>query len=66
VNYAALPGGQAAGTQENIRRLAAHVLSQNPAVITDPPSSAFIHHNNPPGRLTIAQFVEYDQRYPSF
>lgn len=64
VNYAALPGGQAANTQENIRRLAAYTASQNPSLILDPHSAPFIREHKPPYRLTLAQFAEYDQRYP--
>ena len=63
VNYAALPGGQAANTQENIRRLAAYAADQNPSILMDPASSSFIQKEKPPQRLTLAQFAEYDQRY---
>lgn len=63
VNYSALPGGQAANTQENIRRLAAYAADQNPSILMDPASSSFIQEHKPPHRLTLAQFAEYDQRY---
>jgi hypothetical protein len=64
VNYAALPGGQAANTSENIRRLAAFIQQQNPAVLLDPASAAFVQQQTHAQRfVSLAQFAEYDSRY---
>lgn len=64
VNYGFLPQGQSASTKENIRRLAAHILTLNRSVYVDPGTDYFVHAGQPPVRfLSMSQFTEYDARY---
>jgi hypothetical protein len=64
VNYAALPGGASTSRLENMRRLAAHLLAQNPQLSLDPETAAFVKDGKPPVRfVSTTHFAEYDQRY---
>lgn len=64
VNYGALPGGASTARLENMRRLAAHLLAQNPQLSLDPETAAFVKDGKPPVRfVSTTHFAEYDQRY---
>jgi hypothetical protein len=64
VNYQALPGGASTSRLENMRRLAAHLLAQNPQLSLDPETAAFMSDGQPPVRfVSTTHFAEYDQRY---
>jgi hypothetical protein len=64
VNYAAIPGGASAQRLENVRRLGAHLVAQNPAMGLDPETAAFLQDNKPAGRFANTRhFLEYDERY---
>jgi hypothetical protein len=64
VNYAALPGGASTSRLENMRRLGAHLLAQNPQLNLDPETAAFVSGGKPPVRfVSTTHFAEYDQRY---
>ena len=64
VNYGVLPQGQSTSTKENMRRLAAFILSQSRSIFVDPGTDYFVHAGQPPVRfLSMAQFVEYDSQY---
>lgn len=63
-NYGAMPGGAAATSIENFRKLAAYALAKNPAITSDPQTAAFLKERKPPRVfLGIEQFVQYDARY---
>ncbi|HEY6546549.1 MAG TPA: hypothetical protein VI589_01535 [Vicinamibacteria bacterium] len=64
VNYGALPGGASTSRLENMRRLGAHLLAQNPQLSLDPETAAFVTGGKPPVRfVSTTHFAEYDQRY---
>ncbi len=64
VNYGALPEGASTSRLENIRNLARHLRSQNPAVALDPETTTFLEGNAPPARFAnMTQFAEYDGNY---
>lgn len=63
-NTAALPGGGSASRLDNMRKLGAHLLAQNPALSLDPETAAFLSEGRPPARfVSTNHFAEYDQRY---
>jgi hypothetical protein len=64
VNYAALPGGAAPNSRENLRRLVAHVKSKQPTFGVEHDSAAFFAGSRePPACATLKQFVAYDEQY---
>lgn len=64
VNTAALPGGGSTGRLDNLRKLGAHLLAQNPALSLDPETATFMKDGKPPVRfVSTTHFAEYDQRY---
>ena len=64
VNAAALPGGESTSRLDNMRKLGAHLLAQNPALSLDPETAAFVNDGKPPARfVSTNHFAEYDQRY---
>ena len=63
-NTAALPGGGSTSRLDNMRKLGAHLLAQNPALSLDPETAAFVSEGKPPARfVSTNHFAEYDQRY---
>lgn len=64
VNTAALPGGGSTARLDNLRKLGAHLLAQNPALSLDPETATFMKDGKPPARfVSTTHFAEYDQRY---
>jgi hypothetical protein len=64
VNYAAVPGGPSTSRLENTRRLGAHLLAQNPAMMVDDETRAFLLEARPAARfVSTSHFTEYDRRY---
>jgi hypothetical protein len=63
-NTAALPGGGSTSRLENMRKLGAHLVAQNPGLSLDPETAAFVTEGKPPARfVNTTHFAEYDQRY---
>lgn len=64
LNAAALPGGASTSRLENMRKLAEHLMAQNPALSLDAETAAFVKQGKPPARfVNTTHFAEYDQRY---
>lgn len=64
VNFRDLPGGAANSHLENCRRLAAHLVEQNPDVMLDPETRAFVTGFGPCAALSgIEQFLRYDDQF---
>lgn len=64
VNFRDLPGGAASSHHENCRRLAAHLVEQNPDVILDPETRSFVTGFGPCAALPgIEQFLRYDDQF---
>ncbi len=63
VNYAALPGGAATTSLDNLRRLVAHAQAQQPALILDAETTAFSTGGPAHRYLAVEQFARYDARY---
>lgn len=65
VNYGAIPGGSSTTSRlENVRRLAAHIASQNPSATVDVETAAFLGGDKVPARFAnMTEFTEYDARY---
>jgi hypothetical protein len=62
-NFGALPGAGIT-SQENFRRLAAHVRARHPAAEIEPQSAPFLQDGKAPPRFdALARFEEYDARY---
>jgi hypothetical protein len=60
VNYNVLPGSGVT-SQQNFRRLASHVLTQNPAARCEPASLPFVNDGKPAPRLSSAtEIVAYE------
>ena len=63
-NFQALPGGAAATSLDNLRRLAALIQSRNAAVELDPATQAFVRDRKSPRQFAgVEQFAAYDARY---
>jgi len=64
VNYAELPGGAAPNSRENLRRLVAHVKTQQPTFGVEHDSAAFFAGGRePPALMSLKQFMTYDEQY---
>ena len=64
VNYAAVPGGPSTSRLENTRRLGAHLVAQNPQMVVDEETRAFLLDSKPASRfVNTSHFAEYDRRY---
>jgi hypothetical protein len=64
VNYAALPGGAAPNSRENLRRLVAHVKTKQPTFGVEHDSAEFFAGGRePPACTALKQFVTYDEQY---
>ncbi len=63
VNYAALPGGAATTSLDNLRRLVAHAQTQQPALSLDAETAAFSTGGQARRYLAVEQFARYDARY---
>jgi hypothetical protein len=64
VNYADLPGGAAPNSRENLRRLVAHVKTQQPTFGVEHESAEFFAGGRePPAFAALKQFVTYDEQY---
>ena len=64
VNYAALPGGAAPASRENLRKLIAHAMNRHAGCVVEPDSAEFFSGaREPPVCASLKQFVTYDEQF---